>query len=223
MKSLLKIVTDCIDSFSKQANVTRLAAIVGGEAVIMHGIPRTTIDLDVLFYCGDEKKTISDTGKSFASFLRQELDEQFEVKNFEAAKDPFDPLKHDLIIVTDLEKRFKKLDILIANFQWELEGLKSMDSPHTGPLYPYPKEYLVGMKLMAGGVQDREDIRNLFLVMPDLEKEKAWELARLIRRDKNLSAILSERQRYSNNDQDSILESLKISGGRLNDPLIENE
>ena len=223
MKSLLKIVTDCIDSFSKQANVTRLAAIVGGEAVIMHGIPRTTIDLDVLFFCGDEKKTISDTGKSFASFLRQELGGQFEVKNFEASKDPLDPLKHDLIIITDPEKRFKKLDILIANFQWELEGLRSMDSPHTGPLYPYPKEYLVGMKLMAGGVQDREDIRNLFLVMPDLEKEKAWELARLIRRDKNLSAILSERQRYSNNDQDSILEAPKINGGRLNEPLIENE
>jgi len=98
-----------------------------------------------------------------------------------------------------------------------------MDSPHTGPLHPYPKEYLVGMKLMAGGVQDREDIRNLFLVMPDLIKEKAWELARLIRRDKNLSAILSERQRYRNNDQDSILESLKISGDRLNDPLTKNE
>jgi len=127
MKSLLKIVTDCIDSFSKQANVTRLAAIVGGEAVIMHGIPRTTIDLDVLFYCGDEKKTISDTAKSFASFLRQELGEQFEVKHFEASKDPFDPLKHDLIIVTDPEKRFKKLDILIANFQWELEGLISVN------------------------------------------------------------------------------------------------
>lgn len=58
MKSLLKIVTDCIDNFSKRANVTRFAAIIGGEAVIMHGIPRTTIDLDVLFYCGDEKNSI---------------------------------------------------------------------------------------------------------------------------------------------------------------------
>lgn len=216
MKSLLKIVTDCIDSFSKQTNVTRLAAIVGGEAVIMHGIPRTTIDLDVLFYCGDEKKPISDTGKSFASFLRQELGEQFEVKNFEASKDPFDPLKHDLIIITDPEKRFKKLDILIANFQWELEGLKSMDSSHTGPLYPYPKEYLVGMKLMAGGVQDREDIRNLFLVMSELETEKAWELARLIRRDKNLAAILSEKRRYIKDDRNSIWETLKIKKKKLN-------
>jgi len=192
MKSLLKIVTECIDNFSEQANVIRLAAIVGGEAVIMHGIPRTTIDVDILLFCGDEKKDIGNIGKVFASFLKQELGGKFEVKNFEASKDPSDPLKHDLIIITDLEKRFKKLDILIANYQWELEGLKSMDSPHTGPLYPYPKEYLVGMKLMAGGPQDNEDIKNLFLVMSDTEKEKAWKLARLIKRNKNLSKILKE-------------------------------
>ena len=195
MKSLLKIVTECIDNFSEQANVIRLAAIVGGEAVIMHGIPRTTIDVDILLFCGDEKKDIGNIGKVFASFLKQELGGKFEVKNFEASKDPSDPLKHDLIIITDLEKRFKKLDILIANYQWELEGLKSMDSHHTGPLYPYQKEYLVGMKLMAGGVQDEEDIRNLFLVMSDSEKEEALGIARLIRRDKNLTRILSEGRR----------------------------
>ncbi len=195
MQNLLKIVTECIDSFSEQANVIRLAAIVGGEAVIMHGIPRTTIDVDILLFCGDEKKDIGNIGKVFASFLKQELGGKFEVKNFEASKDPSDPLKHDLIIITDPEKRFKKLDILIANYQWELEGLKSMDSPHTGPLYPYPKEYLVGMKLMAGGAQDDEDIRNLFLVMSDSEKKKALGIARLIRRDKNLTRVLSEGHR----------------------------
>jgi len=192
MKSLLKIVTEFIDKFSDQANVKRLAAIVGGEAVIMHGIPRTTIDVDILLFCGDEKKDIGNIGKVFASFLGQELGGKFEIENFEASKDPSDPLKHDLIIITDLEKRFKKVDILIANYAWELEGLKSMDSPHKGPLYPYPKEYLVGMKLMAGGVQDEEDIRNLFLIMSDSEKRKAWNVARLIKRDKNLKRVLSE-------------------------------
>lgn len=161
----------------------------------MHGIPRTTIDVDILLFCGDDKKDIGNIGKVFASFLRQELGGKFEVKNFEASKDPSDPLKHDLIIVTDIENRFKKLDILIANYQSELEGLKSMDSPHAGPLYPYPKEYLVGMKLMAGGPQDNEDIRNLFLVMSDTEKEKALDIARMIRLDKNLTRVLSEGRR----------------------------
>jgi hypothetical protein len=57
---------------------------------------------------------------------------------------------------------------------------------------------------MAGGVQDEEDIRNLFLVMSDSEKEEAWGVARLIRRDKNLTRILSERRRYIKDDRNSI-------------------
>ena len=192
MKNLLKIVTKCIDKFSEKENIGRLAAIIGGEAVILHGIPRTTIDVDILLFYGDEEDYQNDFVRVFASFLRNELGKRFEVKNFAASKDPSDPLKHDLIIITDSENKFKKLDILIANYQWELEGLKRMDAPHTGPLYPYPKEYLVGMKLMAGGVQDEEDIRNLFLIMSDSEKEKAWDIARLITRDKNLTRVLSE-------------------------------
>ena len=50
MKNLLKIVTECIDKFAESKNVKRHAAIIGGEAVILHGIPRTTLDIDIL-YC----------------------------------------------------------------------------------------------------------------------------------------------------------------------------
>lgn len=211
MKNLLKIVTNCIDNFSEQKNMTRLAAIIGGEAVILHGIPRTTLDVDVLFFCGDEKNNLTNLCKVLASFLRQSLGKRFVVEDFEASKDPFDPLKHDLIIITDSEKQFKKLDILVANYKWELDGLRSMDSSQTGPLQAYPKPYLVAMKLMAGGAQDQEDVRNLFLVMSNSEKEKALELARLIRRDKNLSRILTEGRRYRKDNQDNILETLKSS------------
>ena len=49
MKNLLKIVTNCIDKFAEQANMRRFAAIIGGGgAVILHGIPRTTLDVDIL-------------------------------------------------------------------------------------------------------------------------------------------------------------------------------
>jgi len=195
MKNLLKIVTECIDKFSKQNNISRLAAIVGGEAVIMHGIPRTTLDLDILCFWQADAKEEASLVKRFASLLKQELGERYDVKDFEASKDPFDPLKHDLLIITDSEKRYKKLDILIANYRWEIEGFNNMNSPQKGPLQIYPKPYLVGMKLTAGGIQDEEDIRNLFLIMLDPEKEKAWEIARLIRRDKNLSRILSKNKR----------------------------
>jgi len=208
MKNLLKIVTECIDSFAERKNINRLAAIIGGEAVILHGIPRTTLDIDILVFCGDKGNYISDFGKNLATFLQQQLRDRVEVKVFEASKDAFDPLRHDLIIITDSEKRFKKLDILIANYEWELEGLRSMPSPHAGSLQAYPKPYLVGMKLMAGGVQDEEDIRNLFFIMSESEKEKAWELARLIRRDNNLSRLLSENRRNKKSNQDDLVETL---------------
>ena len=71
-------------------------------------------------------------------------------------------------------------------------------------------ERLAGLKLMAGGIQNEEDIRNLFVVMDDSEKKKTWELARLIRRDKNLSKILSSRKRPGKIDTISDLEMLKI-------------
>ncbi|MCP4345376.1 MAG: hypothetical protein GY795_07600 [Desulfobacterales bacterium] len=192
MQSLLKIVTECIDRFSEKINTQRLAAIIGGEAVILHGIPRTTLDLDIILFFGDEEHPVTDICGKFALFLRQELEEHFEVRKFKAARDPSDPIKHDLIIITDSKNRFKRLDILIANYKWELEGFYTMNSPNKGELRPYSKVHLAGMKLMAGGVQDDEDIRNLFLIMSEPEKKKTFELAHLIRRDKNLADILEK-------------------------------
>jgi hypothetical protein len=56
MKTLFKMVTECMDKFSDQANVKRLAEIVGGKTVIMHGIPRTTIDVDILVLRRQKKR-----------------------------------------------------------------------------------------------------------------------------------------------------------------------
>ena len=209
MRNLLEIVTKCIDSFSKRENITRFAAIVGGEAVILHGIPRTTLDLDILYSCGAPPISIDNLVETLASFFRQELGSRFEVKEFAGSKDPFDPLGHDLLIITDSKKRFKKLDILIANFKWELEGFHVMVSPSKGPLQPFPKPYLVAMKLMAGGGQDEEDIRNLFLIMDAAEKDKAWELARSIKRNKNLSNILTQGRRGKKTGGNETLDTLR--------------
>ena len=208
MKSLLKTVTKCIDRFSKSKGLRRFAAIVGGEAIILHGIPRTTLDLDILYFPGDPPCAISNLVETLASFLREHIGTQFEVREFSASKDPFDPLRHDLITITDVERRFKKLDILIANYKWEVEGFQTMQSPSDGPLQPFPKPYLVGMKLMAGGGQDEEDIRALFLIMDDEEKEKAWELARRLRRDKNLSLILERGRRRKRLEEEETFETI---------------
>jgi len=44
-----------IDNFARKENTTRFAAIICGEAVILHGIPRTILDIDILFFCEDKK------------------------------------------------------------------------------------------------------------------------------------------------------------------------
>ncbi|RLC07501.1 MAG: hypothetical protein DRI57_25880 [Deltaproteobacteria bacterium] len=198
--------TECIDKFAGQRNMRRLAAIIGGEAVILHGIPRTTLDLDLLLFCEDEENHVSNLCKRFSVFLQEELGKQFEIRAVAASKDPFDPIRHDLTVVEDSRHQFRRLDILIANYKWELEGFDIMDSPHTGPIQPYPKPYLAGMKLMAGGAMDEEDIRNLFLIMSDSEKEKTFELAHLIRRDRNLSRILTQGRRRGNTGKMGITE-----------------
>jgi len=64
-------------------------------------------------------------------------------------------------------------------------------------------------RLMAGGAQDEEDVRNLFLVMSDSEKEKAFELGRLIRRDKNLCRILSEGRRGRETNKNGSMATLR--------------
>ncbi|KPA15476.1 hypothetical protein MHK_004316, partial [Candidatus Magnetomorum sp. HK-1] len=71
--------------------------------------------------------------KRLAFFLSEKFSDNFEISHFEASKDPFDPLRHDLIVIKNNKNRYRKLDILIANYKWELEGLLSMGSAHSGP------------------------------------------------------------------------------------------
>jgi hypothetical protein len=201
MKCLLQIVTEYIDNFAEDNNIQRLAAIIGGEAVILHGIPRTTIDLDILFYYNQEANYVDNLCKRLALYLNEKFSNDFEITHFEASKDPFDPLRHDLIVIKDSKNRFRKLDILIANYRWELEGLLSMESAYSGPITPFPKPYLIAMKLIAGGLQDEEDIKNLFLIMSDSEKEKTYALAKQIKRDNNLTKILSRKRKRIGDDQ----------------------
>ena len=52
-----------------------------------------------------------------------------------------------------------------------------------------------------------EAIINLFLIMDDEEKGKAWELARRLKRDKNLSAILARGRRAERIKEDELLDT----------------
>jgi len=60
-----------------------------------------TLDLDILYFPGDPPCAIDNLVETLASFLREQIGTQFEVREFSASKDPFDPLRHDVITITD--------------------------------------------------------------------------------------------------------------------------
>lgn len=191
MKDLLPTVIDYVDTFVEENNAERLTAIIGGRAVIQHGFSRLTVDTDVLLFCGKNGKPLPGLLNRFVDDLKQQLGDSFDIAGHQASKDITDPLKHDIIIIQDRNNAHKKLDILFVRYKWELEGLESMPDATKGHLKPLPKPYLIGMKLMAGGGQDHYDVQQLFKLMSEEEKDKAYEIAKLIRRDKNLDRILN--------------------------------
>lgn len=58
------------------------------------------------------------------------------------------------------------------------------------PFLVLPKPYLIAMKLKAGGPKDNVDIIELLPLLSQEEKKKTEQLAVLIKRDKNLAALL---------------------------------
>ena len=59
------------------------------------------------------------------------------------------------------------------------------------PLNVVTKPYLAALKLRSTGYKDSSDIVTLVSLMTGDEKEKTFELAKLIGRDKKLSKLLS--------------------------------
>lgn len=202
MKDSLPIVTRHIDNFVAQNKTERLAAIIGGRAAILHGVPRVTIGIDILLFIGANGKPLSDSHAKLSQYLQTVMLDNFKIKSIPASQDITDPLRHDLILISDQGSIYKKLNILFVHYKWELECLKAMSSAESGPLMPFPIPGLVGMKLRANGLQDQEDIRQLFLLMSDEEKKEAHRIAKMIRRDKNLTRILEPPQETYADDDD---------------------
>jgi hypothetical protein len=97
------------------------------------------------------------------------------------------------------------MDFIISKYKWELEGLRNakplLDFPF--PVLSIP--YLIAMKLRAGGPKDYYDIVELYNFLTEEEKEKTIQLARLIKRDKNLSGLLETKKISLENPDDKTL------------------
>jgi Arc/MetJ family transcription regulator len=183
IKDTLKITQGIISALPVEVNI----ALAGGYAVILHGVERTTIDIDFCLYSDFIKSTDIDS----ASVLRKYLPERFKAKLMEGSKIPDDPFKHDVIFIEDKMRKFLRIDLLIARYKWELEAIKQAETVRGIPVPVLSKPYLAAMKLQSTGLKDASDVVNLLSLMTVREKAKTSELAKRTGRDKKLARLLA--------------------------------
>jgi hypothetical protein len=187
MKSIrdtLEIIRDITNALPDKINI----ALTGGYAVILHGVERTTIDVDFCIY---SDLLDSSGSKAFIDLLNKHIPKRFSTELRQGSKIPDDPFKHDLIRIVDTQQEYFTIDLLIARYKWELDALNETESFKDIPIPVLNKPYLVAMKLQATGYKDYHDIVSLMDIMSDDEKAKARELAKRTGKDKKLERLLS--------------------------------
>lgn len=204
MKSIedtLKLIDRITVSLSEQDELN--VALVGGYAAIAHGVERTTADVDFCIYTGIIH---SQNTPAFIEMLKNVIPENFDIKFIEGSKILDDPFKHDVIFLYDKSGEYPKIDFIIAKYKWELEGTKQAKPLEDIPFPVMPKPHLIAMKLKAGGLKDDFDVVELFNLLTEDEKDKTYELAKLINRDKKLFRLLKPRKlKKEREDKDLLL------------------
>ena len=189
MKSIedtLKIIQDIIKNFPGDLAV----ALIGGYSAVLHGVERTTLDIDFCVY-SDIIHSSKDSAVFF-NLLMKCLPERFEASMIKGSLIPDDPFKHDVIFIEDKMGEFMRIDFLIARYKWELDAIRTAVSMDGIPVPIVTKPYLAALKLRATGFKDASDIVTLVNIMSKDENEKTLELAKQIGRDKKLKELLSQ-------------------------------
>ena len=187
MKSIhdtLKIIRDITNAIPDKVYL----ALAGGYAAVLHGVERTTLDIDVCVYSDLIRSSDS---KGFFALLNQHIPRRFAGELMQGSKKLDDPFQHDLIRIVDSRKEHFRIDLLIARYRWELDGLKEAQTFKEVPIPVLSKPYLAAMKLRASGYKDAHDVVSLMELMTEEEKAKTRQLARRIGREKKLKRLLS--------------------------------
>jgi len=182
----LNFVRSIINQYSKDKKEEVLFALIGGHASIFYGVERTTLDVDICLYASNT------SSKELYNYLKEKIKGKFNINLFEAKNDPTDPLKHDIIIIKDIQSEFPRIDILLAHYQWEIEGLKQakLIKKISFPIFPLP--YFICMKLLAGGFRDDFDIIEILKNVSEKDLKLSKTLAQRIKKDKKIEKLLKK-------------------------------
>jgi hypothetical protein len=161
---------------------------VGGYASVLHGVERTTLDIDFCVYSG---VIHSHNADEFYRVLLKYIPETFTATFIKGSAIHDDPFKHDVIFIEDTLGEYMRMDFLIAKYKWELEAIRSASRIEGVPVAVVTKPYLAAMKLRATGYKDASDVVSLINLMTEAERHETFELAKRIGRDKKLALLLS--------------------------------
>ncbi len=203
MKSIedtLKLVNSIVIEAGKSVTVD--IALVGGYAVIAHGVGRTTVDVDFLLY---SEYIREESSPKFIELFKRSVPERFETRWVEGSKMFADPFPYDVLFLTDQLAEYPRMDFIIPRYKWELKGLRSAKPLEDIPFPVLSIPYLIAMKLRAGGSGDHSDIVELWGLLSAEDKEKTKQLAVLIKRDKNLSSLLKAEEMRQGEPEDGDL------------------
>lgn len=192
----LKFVTSIIDEIKKTFDIE--IALIGGLAVIAHGVGRSTLDIDFLIHANGFRERASE----FLELLTHAVPSCFEIRKVDGSKMMDDPFPYDIIFLTDRTGEYPRMDFIFPKYKWELEGLR-MAKPVPGVSFPVLSiPYLIAMKLRAGGPNDHSDVIQLFNLLSPEEKVQTKQLAVSVRRDKKLAELLSARRMVQTEPED---------------------
>lgn len=187
MKSIadiLKTIRDITNALPGNVDI----ALIGGYALVAQGLERTTIDVDVCIYT---ESIGTHDSSHFFDLLKKHIPPRFDAQLIQGSKIPDDPFKHDLIRLIDRQKELFRIDLLLARYKWEVEGIRQADEVKDVPIPVLSKPYLTAMKLQATGYKDAADVVALMELMTADEKKKTFELAKRTHRDKKLAGLLN--------------------------------
>ena len=171
---------------------TILVALIGGYASVLHGVERTTADVDFLVHSSLSHDVSVDAFAEFLQSFFRNLSFRVDIQILKGAHLRDDPFGHDVIILKGPE--LGRVDLVFARYRWELEALRQAVPYGRIGIPVVGKPYLIAMKLLGGSFKDYHDIQVLYRTLSADEKRRAFELARRIHRDRVLKKIVGKEE-----------------------------
>jgi hypothetical protein len=170
-------------------------ALVGGMAVVAHGVRRGTVDYDILVDTPDftqfqvaVKKLVED-GDGFIPGL-EDIGRLSVTSCHETLPGSGDNLKNAIVALSG-EDGEKFIDFLSVYYVYEKEGVeKSHIIPGMAPLKLLDIPYLVLMKMKAMGPKDMADIVMLYQISPESKKIETLDITKKYGMTSKLTALL---------------------------------